>query len=192
MKYQKYFRTGKGRNMPADMKIIISEAAKRLLFEKNLKKLTVKDIVAECGITRQAFYYHFEDIPAMIQWTMEKNMNQALAEAFAQGDSEKGLLHCFLIAINAAPYVKKGMQTNYGEELERSLTQYVYRFFEQVIETEHLYQNCSRFELNLIIRYHSQAILGILRSWTEEDSKNLERIVHEVYLLMSGEISPYS
>ena len=34
-------------------------------MEKNKKKLTVKDIVDECQITRQAFYYHFEDIPEL-------------------------------------------------------------------------------------------------------------------------------
>jgi len=49
--------------MAIDMKKTIAEAASNLLFEKKVKKLTVKDIVEECHITRQAFYYHFEDIP---------------------------------------------------------------------------------------------------------------------------------
>lgn len=178
--------------MAVDMKESIAEAARKLLFEKNKKKLTVKDIVAECRITRQTFYYHFEDISALLRWTLERDLNQLLQETRAQEDSEKGLFHCFLVAINVMPYVKKGMQTNYREELEQLLTQYVYRLFDQIVEDENLYQNCSRSELNLILRYHSQAILGILRNWTEEDSKNLEQIVHQIYLLMSGQISPFS
>lgn len=44
--------------MAIDMKKTIAEAASNLLFEKKVKKLTVKDIVEECHITRQAFYYH--------------------------------------------------------------------------------------------------------------------------------------
>lgn len=44
--------------MPADMKDTIAQAAKSLLMEKGVRKLTVKDIVEECSITRQAFYYH--------------------------------------------------------------------------------------------------------------------------------------
>ena len=52
--------------MPLDMKDNIAEAARRLLMENNVKKLTVKDIVEECQITRQTFYYHFRDIPAEI------------------------------------------------------------------------------------------------------------------------------
>lgn len=81
--------------MAADMKESIAEAARKLLFEKNKKKLTVKDIVAECRITRQTFYYHFEDISALLRWTLERDLNQLLQETRAQEDSEKGLFHCF-------------------------------------------------------------------------------------------------
>lgn len=49
--------------MAADMKQTIAQAAKILLMEKNVKKLTVKDIVEECQITRQAFYYHLRIFP---------------------------------------------------------------------------------------------------------------------------------
>ena len=48
--------------MPTDMKRAIAEAMQTLLIERHVKKLTVKDIVEQCHITRQAFYYHFEGI----------------------------------------------------------------------------------------------------------------------------------
>ena len=40
--------------------------------------------------------------------------------------------------------------------------------------------------MKLILRYHSYAIFGILQDWTPEDTKNLDMIVHEVYLIMMG------
>ena len=64
--------------MAIDMKKTIAEAASNLLFEKKVKKLTVKDIVEECHITRQAFYYHFEDIPDLIQWVLYQEMEIVL------------------------------------------------------------------------------------------------------------------
>ena len=45
--------------MAIDMKEEIVEAARRLLMDKKVKKLTVKDIVEECHITRQAFLLSF-------------------------------------------------------------------------------------------------------------------------------------
>lgn len=47
---------------------LIVQAVERLLMQKKVKKLTVKDIVEECGITRQTFYYHFRDIPDLLKW----------------------------------------------------------------------------------------------------------------------------
>lgn len=176
--------------MPADMKDTIAQAAKSLLMEKGVRKLTVKDIVEECSITRQAFYYHFEDIPALFRWMFERDTERNLLEARAQESGEARLHRFFVVAINAMPYVKKGMESNYREELERLLVEYIQRLFEQVCDKEGLYQDCTRIEVKLILRYHSQAIIGILRSWTEADTKNLDQIVSVVYRLMTEGISP--
>ena len=58
--------------MAEDMRETIANAAKTLLFDKKVRKLTVKDIVEECHITRQTFYYHFEDIQALLKWMFEQ------------------------------------------------------------------------------------------------------------------------
>lgn len=39
--------------MPADMKEAIAQAARTLLTAQHVKKLTVKDLVEQCHITRQ-------------------------------------------------------------------------------------------------------------------------------------------
>ena len=55
-----------------------------------------------------------------------------------------------------------------------------------IVEEENLIRNNSRQELKLILRYHSHVIFGIFQDWTLEDTKNLDMIVHEVYLIMMG------
>ena len=176
--------------VPADMKEIIANAAKSLLMEKGVKKLTVKDIVEECRITRQAFYYHFEDIPSLFRWMLERDIGRTILEAKAIGDGEARLRCLFVMAINAMPYMKKGMESNYRAELEQLLTQYVQYLFEQMCDEEDLYQNCTRFEAKLILSYHSHAVMGILRNWTDADTKHLDQIVHTVFRLMTEGISP--
>ena len=39
----------------------------KLLNERPLNKITVKDIVEDCGINRNSFYYHYPDIPALAE-----------------------------------------------------------------------------------------------------------------------------
>lgn len=178
--------------MAVEMKEMIAKAARTLLFEKKVKKLTVKDIVEECNITRQAFYYHFEDIPDLLQWEIERNSEKMMQECFAKGNLEEGIRYFMTVAINARPLVERGMKSNYGEELEKILTEVIYHFFEQVTEEGNLYQNYSRSDVKYILRYHSQAVMGILRNWNPEETKDIEHVAHIMYLLMLGKIDPFS
>ena len=177
--------------MPVDMKRAIAEAARTLLMEKHVKKLTVKDIVEECHITRQSFYYHFEDIPDLLKWVLEQDVERMVKERGEERTGESALRYFFLMAINAAPHVRKSLRSNYGEEINRLLKEQIYRMFARAVEERRLYRNCSQTELKLILRYHCSAIIGILQDWSEEDTQNLDQIVHEVYLLMTGGISAF-
>ena len=44
----------------------IMESLLKLLEERPLSKITVKDIVDDCGINRNTFYYHFESADAVL------------------------------------------------------------------------------------------------------------------------------
>lgn len=115
--------------MAVDTKELIAEAVKRLLMQKKVKKLTVKDIVDECSITRQTFYYHFEDIPDLLKWVLERGTDKMVEETLTQGNAEKGLRCLFLLALNARPYVEHGLQTNYRDEIERMVEEQLFTFF---------------------------------------------------------------
>ena len=45
----------------------IKKAFVELLEEYPIKSITVKDIVERCGINRNSFYYHFRDIPSLVE-----------------------------------------------------------------------------------------------------------------------------
>ena len=45
----------------------IKESFMLLLNQKPLSKITVKEIVANCGINRNSFYYHYSDIPTLLE-----------------------------------------------------------------------------------------------------------------------------
>lgn len=177
-------------HMPADMKAAIAEAALSLLIEQRVKKLTVKDIVEQCHITRQAFYYHFADIPELFGWMLEKRTEQMLGETLARGSSEEALRRFFITAINILPYVKRGMDSNYRAELEPLLRRYIQQFFERVAQGMNYYSTCSAAEVRIISRYHSLAVFGLLQEWSPQDTKQLDAIVRTVYRLMTEGIPP--
>ena len=178
--------------MPTDMKRVIAEATQTLLLERHVKKLTVKDLVEECHITRQAFYYHFAGIPELLRWMIEGYFEQVMGTALAQEDEEAGLRCFFVMAINAAPYVEHGMKSNYGEELRQLLHQCFQRYFALAAERTHRYARCTHTQLKALQRYHCHGILGLLEAWTEADTEQLDQIVHTLYHIMTAEVPPWT
>ena len=49
----------------------LAAALKKLMATKPINKITVRELVEACGINRNSFYYHFEDIYALFKWMVE-------------------------------------------------------------------------------------------------------------------------
>ena len=110
--------------MPVDMKQYIADAAERLIEEKRAKKLTVTDIVEECAITRQTFYYHFEDIPDLINWMLKQEFEKATREINRSGGNLEYAMRRFLeTAMSKEVVMKRVLATNYGDVIRQLLIQ---------------------------------------------------------------------
>ena len=64
----------KERGDPCDTKLrlrkrkkTLAVSLKRFMEKKPLSKITVSEIIADCGVNRKTFYYHFEDIYALLK-----------------------------------------------------------------------------------------------------------------------------
>lgn len=51
----------------SDTKRKMAQALKELMAEKPLKRITIQDIVERSHMTRQSFYYHFQDIYEVLE-----------------------------------------------------------------------------------------------------------------------------
>ncbi|MCI8589873.1 MAG: TetR family transcriptional regulator [Clostridiales bacterium] len=81
----------------------IKESFIKLLNEKPLNKISVKDIVEDCGINRNSFYYHFQDIPALL----EEIIVEHTAAIIEQYPAVNSLDECFHAAFSFALQNKK-------------------------------------------------------------------------------------
>ena len=59
-------------------KSAIVSAFGSLLSERPLSKITVKDIVECCGVNRNTFYYHFRDIPDLLEQVIREKTDQII------------------------------------------------------------------------------------------------------------------
>lgn len=170
--------------MPIDMKAAICRSASELLTKKRTKKLTVKDIVEECGITRQTFYYNFQDIPDLICYMMEQGSKELLENCLAQPTLEDKIRYLLSVALNAHPLIQRTISTSYQSELEPLLLEQFYSFFDQLTNesasSSLVSDSLTASQRKLLLRYHSLAFLGLVRTWSKDDSAHMDEIVHDL------------
>jgi probable dihydroxyacetone kinase regulator len=54
-------------------KLMIANSLRKLMQKKPLDKIKIREIVDDCGVNRQTFYYHFQDIYALVEWIYERD-----------------------------------------------------------------------------------------------------------------------
>ena len=58
----------------------IMESFLKLLDEQPLNRITVRDIVEDCGVNRNTFYYHFADMPSLIEAIVKDDADRIAQE----------------------------------------------------------------------------------------------------------------
>ena len=77
--------------MSLTTKRALAGSFRKLLSKRGLDKITVKDIVEDCGVNRQTFYYHFHDIYDLLEWVLKDTAEKLLSQEADYSDWTAGL-----------------------------------------------------------------------------------------------------
>lgn len=71
----------------------MAESIKELMKKKSLEKITVSDIVQNCGLNRQTFYYHFKDKYDLVNWIYYNEILATIASVSNGADWSTAMLN---------------------------------------------------------------------------------------------------
>lgn len=112
----------------------LASALKELLEHKPLNKITIADITEQCGVNRQTFYYHFQDIYALLEWIYTTDA-QRLLEGKRDGDTwQQGFLQVLEYIRDNRALVRNTYHSVSRELLEGYLYRVTYQLMRDVVE----------------------------------------------------------
>lgn len=137
----------------------------KLLNEKQFSKITVKDIVEDCGINRNSFYYHFDDIPSLLEEILVEQ-----ADEFVQSQTKPNSIYeCLLSAISFALENKTATMHIYNSANKEMFEQYLNRASQRAV-SDYIdavsgdYNICEE-DKDVIIMYYKSLIVGFVIDW---------------------------
>ena len=83
------------------------------------------------------------------------------------------------------------MHAGYQDELEQLVTQSFNSLIERILRRWHFPPGCTREQMSLMLRYHLNAVLGLTRSWTEEDTAHIDETVRDICRMMAASMNAF-
>lgn len=142
--------------MPSFTKKAIMESFLRLMEKKPLDKITVRDIVDDCGINRNTFYYYFQDIYAVLEEYCDMVV-QDLPQEGAIFDTVSALYRRIEGFVGTHRRAAKSLAFSLGFE---GLDRYFGERFEPLMATI-ITQKCGVTPSKLFLRFLRHGLIGL-------------------------------
>lgn len=155
------------------MKLQLANALKERMRTMSLEKIRVKDLTDICGVNRQTFYYHFDDIYDLLHWTCvneirtatkisDPNVTWKESAELLMKYIEKNRDLCILVLETLGRRQLKNMFSGNIEQLLRKIT--------ENLQSKNLSPERTEL-LEFNIKYNSMAIGGLLEGWLLDEIK---------------------
>ena len=170
---------GTEENRHDKMKYRLADAMKVCMKKMPVEKITVKEIVAECGTTRQTFYRNFQDKYDLINWYFDRILLESFRHMGEGKTVYEGLVNKFHYIEEEKLFFKAAFRTDEQNCLKDHDFQLILRFYAKRIEEKT--QKPVPEHLKFLLEMYCQGsvymtvrwLLGNMKQTPEEMAKNL-------------------
>ena len=155
--------------MPPFAKREIKNSFIKLLTERPISQITVRDIVEDCGVNRNSFYYHFQDIPSLL----EEIIVEMTAKVIENLPEESTFEEKVTAALQEINLNKRMIYHIYGssnrEFYEKQLMKICEHVTRTYIRSREYSERVDSKDLEFVISYLKCELFGQLIDWLNHD-----------------------
>ena len=148
----------------------LAAALKELMAQKPIENITILDLTEHCGIRRQTFYYHFEDVYDLLRWMFQEEGIALLEQQKGALLWQEGLLQLFRYIEENRAVCLCALKSVGRKELmrffEADIHAIIYRTVEQLgNEVGAIQAGVTKDDVDLLTHFYVLACVGLLESW---------------------------
>ena len=168
--------------MASTTKESLGAALKQMLTVKPIDKITVKDLVEICGVNRQTFYYHFDDVYDLLEWVFEEDANRVLPSEVVYEHWRDDVMMFFkyladnsVFALNIYNPTSRIYMLRY---FKRRLQGCIRSFAIIVSEGK----NIDRTDFEFVVEFYANGIVGLISQWLDLGMQLPKEITQDRFL----------
>lgn len=174
--------------MQASTESVLLGALKKILPTKPIDKISVKDIVTECGFTRQTFYNHFSDIYALVERAAYLNAKKILDNVSDYENWQKGFYDVMVVIRDNKSAIDNVYHSAYRDLMEKYIYEIISGYIIVVVEKQAIGMNVDQKHKNFIAHFYSLAFIAVIFEWVQDGMKDdPQEIVEQIGVLVQGD-----
>lgn len=171
-------------------KQILEDSLKKLMLQKPLDKITIRDLTEDCGISRMTFYYHFKDIYDLVEWSCLADATKALEGKKTYDTWSEGLLQIFEAVYENKPFILNAYRCISRDQIESFLFHLTSDLIMAVVEEKAAGTEVSEEDRRFIADFYKYSFVGIMLDWIKQGMKGDYSIIAEkISITVHGSIA---
>lgn len=167
----------------------ITQSFLKLLKEMPFDKITVKEIVEDCGINRNTFYYHYSDIYDLLHEILEDRVEQVLRLDSGFDSWQEQFLNSTLFALENRKTIYHIYYSMDRQQMESYLYNVAGRIMTAYVSREARGMEVSEDDKAIIAEFYKCALVGVVLQWMDGGMKrDLEEFITVMGALQEGAI----
>ncbi len=170
--------------MPVNMRATIAKAFLELSKTKSVDKITVKDLVERCGISRQTFYYHFQDILEVIEWSVQQAAQEILERSAGAEDPMETLRAFIRSSAEWDAFLQRLLHSQRREQVEAIFVTTIRAFLQELLARREPDPGLSVADAKVILDFCTYGTVGLLLENCGKSSMDREKLARQMYRLV--------
>lgn len=168
--------------MASSTKEALASALKQMMAVKPISKITVKDLVEICGVNRQTFYYHFDDVYDLLEWVFEEDANRVLPSQIVYEHWREDVMRFFEYLYENSAFALNVYNSDSRLYMLRYLKerlQNCIRGFALIVSEG---RNIDLQDFEFVVEFYAQGVTGLISQWMDAGMRLPREITRERFL----------
>ena len=175
--------------MATSTKKALADALKKMMAIKPIDRITVNDLVETCGVSRQTFYYHFDDVYDLLEWVFEEDANANLPSEVIYDNWQSDVLMWFQYLAENSTFALNVYNSNsrlYMLRYIKGRMRNCIRSFSEIVAEN---REIDRQDFEFIVEFYSNLVVGFISQWMDMGMQMPKEIaVEKVLKVMDNSI----
>ena len=172
-------------------KKMLVEALKYYMEKKPLSKITISEIANHCNLNRKTFYYHFEDIYALLKWMLEQEAIEVVRQFNFISNPEDAILFVMDYVDSNSHILNCAYDSMGRDEMKRFLYTDFLGIVRSIIDKgeQELNINVDEEFKVFMASFYTEALSAVLIKWLRERGpRNREKTINNIILICQTSI----